>query len=249
MRFVFLIVIITAALYLLAQPAKVAGVQEGGHDAPAGAETRIPAANTEGATDGALSWGLTGERRPLYRLHHSDVIDISFTFSPEFDQTVTVLPDGSVWLKAVGSIRLEGKTLDEVRATVRDAYKEILRDPEVSISVKDFEKPYFVAAGEVGHPGKYSLRAETTLTEAVAIAGGFSPQAKHSQVVLFRQVSNQFAEARVFNIKRLLQERNLKEDVQLRPGDLVYVPQNRISKVRKYIPLPNLGMYVNPTQF
>src|SRR5258705_11245149 len=47
---------------------------------------------------------LTGVRHPLYRLHKSDVVEVKFTFSPEFDQTVTVRPDGYVALKGSGEI-------------------------------------------------------------------------------------------------------------------------------------------------
>jgi polysaccharide export outer membrane protein len=199
-----------------------------------------------GAADGATSLKLTGERRPLYRLRKSDSIQISFTFSPEFDQTLTVQPDGFVVLKGIGNLTAEGMTLPELSEAIRQAYSATLHDPEVTVTLKDFEKPFFLASGEVGHPGKYELRADTTVTEGITLAGGFTHQAKHSQVVLFRRVSDQFAEARVLNIKQLLKSRDLKEDMQLRPGDLVFVPQNRISKMEKYIPLPSLGMYYNP---
>jgi polysaccharide export outer membrane protein len=225
------------------------GAQEGRSDGAAGAATPAPIVeNTEGTGD-AMSLGLTGERRPLYRLCKSDVIQVSFTFSPEFDQIVTVQPDGYIVLKGAGSLFVEGATLGEASNAVRDAYSKMLHSPEVTLTLKEFEKPYFIAAGEVGHPGKYELRSETTVIEAVAIAGGFTPQAKHSQVVLFRRVSQQFAETRVLNIKQELRARKLDEDVQLRPGDLVYVPQNQISKVRRFIPIPSLGMYYNPSNF
>jgi polysaccharide export outer membrane protein len=234
----------TAAFFLAQQV--VAGPQESRPDAIAGAGTSEPAARNMGAADGALSLGLTGERRPLYRLRHTDVIQISFTFSAEFDQTVTIQPDGFVSLKGAGNIFVANMTLAEAGDAIRTAYSATLHDPEVSVTLKDFEKPYFMASGEVGHPGKYELRSDTTVTEGIAIAGGFTHQAKHSQVVLFRRVSDQFAEARILNIKQFLTTRNLSEDMQLRPGDLVFVPQNRISKMQKYIPIPNLGMYYNP---
>ena len=67
-------------------------------------------------------------------------------------------------------------------------YGAFLHDPEVSIILKDFEKPFFLAGGQVARPGKYELRSPTTVAEAVAIAGGFTEQAKHSQVVLFRKL-------------------------------------------------------------
>src|SRR5262245_32194727 len=69
---------------------------------------------------------LTGERRPLYRLRKSDVIEIRFTFSPEFDQNVTVLPDGSVSCKSVGNLPAEGLTLAELHDAIAKAYEPSL---------------------------------------------------------------------------------------------------------------------------
>ncbi len=244
MRPAVLIVIMTAA-FVLAQQV-VVGTQSGRPDAVTGAETPAPAATNMGAADGAMSLGLTGERRPLYRVRKSDTLQVTFTFSPEFDQTVTVQPDGFIGLKGAGNLLVEGRTLPEICDLFRRAYAEKLHEPEVSVTLKDFEKPYFLVSGEVGHPGKYELRGDTTVTEAIAMAAGFTQQAKHSQVVLFRRISDQFAEAQVLNIKELLLTRDLSEDVRLRPGDLVYVPQNRISKMQKFIPIPNLGLYYNP---
>ena len=83
----------------------------------------------------------------------------------------------------------------------------------------------------------------------MAIAGGLNGQAKHSQVVVFRRVTNELVETHVLNLKRMLNSRNVAEDIHLRPGDLVYVPQNTISKIRRYLPSPNLSMYWNPSQF
>ena len=143
----------------------------------------------------------------------------------------------------------EGLTVAELRNAVRQAYATTLHDPEVTIALKDFEKPYFIATGAVAHPGKYELRGDATVTEGVALAGGFTEQAKHSEVVLFRRISEERTEARVLNVKQMLNSRNLAEDFHLRAGDLLYVPQNRISKIRRYLPTSSLSTYVNPTQF
>ncbi len=247
MRPFFLTAVIATAL-MVAQSVAF-GAQEERPDAVAGAETSAPNGQNTGAAGGVMSLELTGERHPLYRLCKSDVILISFSFSPEFDQSVIVQPDGYIALKAAGIVLVEGMTLAEAGNVIRQAYANVLHDAEVSVTLKEFDKPSFIVAGEVGHPGKYELRVETTVTEAVAIAGGFTQQARHSQVVLFRRVSSQFAETRVLNIKQVLRARKLDEDVRLRPGDLVFVPQSRISKVRKFIPVPSLGMYYNPTNF
>ena len=192
---------------------------------------------------------LTGVRRPQYRLRKSDVVEIRFTLSPEFDQVVTIMPDGFIALKNVGDLSAEGLTLAELRESARSAYSTLLRDPEVSVLLKDFEKPFFIAGGQIGRPGKYELRSPTTVTEAVAIAGGFTEAAKHSQVVLFRKVSDGVVEARVLNLKSMLASRNLEEDVELQPGDMLYVPQNRISKIKKFLPVASLSTFFTPAQF
>ena len=190
------------------------------------------------------------ERNPRYQLRKGDTFDLDLPFSPEFNQTVAVQPDGYVTLKGVGSIFVEGQTVPELTETLKTAYAKILHDAVITIAPRDFEKPYFIAAGQVGRPGKYDLRSSITVTEAVAIAGGFNEKSKHSRVVLYRPTSGGY-EAKVLNVKKLLATRNLSEDLQVQPGDLVYVPQNSFSKIRPFIPTPNAGVgaYYNPVPF
>jgi polysaccharide export outer membrane protein len=215
----------------------------------AGAGSTGMAAAKPGEADGLGNPQLGGERRPLYRLNRSDVVTLSFTLSPEFDQTLTIQPDGYVAVKDAGLVAAQGLTLEEFRLAVRRAYTGYLHDPQVAVALKEFEHPYFVAGGEVGRPGKYELRAETTVLEAVEIAGGFTHEAKHSQVLLFRRVHDDLVEARVFNLKSMLKERSLGEAPPLRPGDLIFVPQNSISKIERFLSKPSLSMYVSSTQF
>jgi polysaccharide biosynthesis/export protein len=202
-----------------------------------------------GEADGVGNLQLGGVRRPFYRLNRSDVVQLSFTLSPEFNQTLRVQPDGYVSPKDAGQVFALGLTLEEFKAAVEKAYAGYLHDPQVAVSLQDFEHPYFVAGGEVGHPGKYELRTETSLIEAVQIAGGFTHEAKHSQVVLFRHVNDDLVEARVFNLKAMMREKRLAEVPNLRPGDMVFVPQNYISKMDRFLTKPSLSMYVSSAQF
>lgn len=242
---------ICAALVLgaVAQTNSVAAVAQEQATQAAKAGDGAAGPTKSGIADGASSPDEMGNRRPLYRLQRSDTIEIKFTFAPEFDQTVSVQPDGFITLMGLEELYAQGVTVAELRNAVRQAYADTLHDPEVTITLKDFEKPYFVASGAVGHPGKYELRGDATVTEGVAMAGGFTEQAKHSEVVLFRKISDERTEARVLNIKQMLKSRNLAEDFRLRPGDLVYVPQNRISKIRRYLPTSSISTYMNPNQF
>ena len=175
-------------------------------------------------------------------------MDVNFTFSPDFNQTLTVLPDGFVALKGAGTLLAEGLTVPEMQSAIAKAYRGFLHEPEVTVILKEFDKPYFLASGEVARPGKYELRGDLTVNEAVAIAGGFTQQARHSQVVVFRRISAYVAESHVVDLKKMLNSRDLHEDMHLEPGDFIYVPQSRISKIRKFVPTSSMSWYMNPMQ-
>ena len=199
--------------------------------------------------DGLGDPSFGGERHPLYRLTKSDIVDLNFTFSPDYNQSLTVQPDGFVVLKGEGAILAEGLTLPELQRAVADKYNGVLRQPEMTLTLKDFDKPYFLASGEVTKPGKYELRGDVTVNEAIAIAGGFTQQARHSQVILFRRVSAGVAETHVLDLKKMLDAHDMREDLHLRPGDFVFVPQSRITKIRRFVPTNSMSWYMNPLQF
>jgi polysaccharide export outer membrane protein len=184
------------------------------------------------------------QRDARYRMEPSDTFDINFDLSPEFNQQgVTVQPDGFVTLHGVGDVKVQGQTVPELTETLRTAYGKILNNPNISVVLKDFQKPYFIADGQVARPGKYELRADTTLTEAVAMAGGFLDSAKHSQVVLFRRVDDNWSSAELIDVKKMQAQRNLREDPFLHPGDMLFVPKNRLSKVKAFLPNANIGAF------
>ena len=185
-------------------------------------------------------------RNRRYQLHSADVLTLEFPFTPEFNQTVTVQPDGYVTPRGIDNMHVQGLTVPEVTNTLRTAYSKILHDPVINVELKDFEKPFFIVGGEVGHPGKFDLREDTTASEAVAIAGGFRESAKHSQVLLFHRVPGGWAQVKKLNIKKMMKEGNLDEDAYLRPGDFLYVPKNTMSKIAKFIPTSSMGVYSNP---
>jgi polysaccharide export outer membrane protein len=209
-------------------------------------QQQIAATNSASAatsSDAALRPELQ-QRNPRYQLRPADVLELQFEFSPEFNQTVSVQPDGYISLRGVGDVHVAGETVPELTVTLQRQYGKFLHDPVIAVVLKEFEKPYFIANGMVGHPGKYELRGDTTVVEAIAMAGGFTEASKHSQVVLYRRVSHEWLEAKLLDVKSMLNNKNLREDIHLQPGDMIYVPQNRISKIRRYI--PSTGLSVAP---
>ena len=202
------------------------------------AVSNTPPAKSTGGSEGFQT------RTPRYKIAPGDSFDLNFELSPEFNQpAVTVQPDGYITLRGVGDIKVKGLTVPELTQKIRASYGKILNEPVVSVILKDFEKPYFVADGQVSKPGKYDLRGSVTLTQAVAMAGGFTDSAKHSQVLLFRRVSDQWTEAKIFNLKQMEKTGNLKEDPLLHPGDMLFVPKNMLSKIDRYIPTSSVGTF------
>lgn len=216
----------------------------------AGSGPTPPAAapSNQGATTARHAIGFQ-DPYPRYQLMAGDTMDLVFEFSPEFNQTVNVQPDGFISLRGVGDMHVSSKTVPQLIAALQTAYGKILSDPAISVVLKDYERPYFIATGQVGHPGKFVLHGETTVTEGVALAGGFTEKSKHSNVVLFRRVSSQWTEARVLNVKEMLKAKNLSEDLILRPGDMIYVPQNAMSKIARFIPTAQMSTYISPQSF
>lgn len=175
------------------------------------------------------------QRNPRYRVMRDDVLSLVFPLSPELNEKVTIQPDGYISLQNAGSLYVQGMTVPELVEALKKAYANILHDPIIDVDLTDFQKPFFVALGQVGKPGQYDLRYDMTVTEAIGVAGGFTVGAK-AQVFLYHRVSNEWAEVKQLNIKDILHGKNVNEDAHLMPGDMIFVPEKFITKFRKYVP-------------
>lgn len=188
------------------------------------------------------------DRDPRYRLQPTDVLEVHYRYTPEFDQTVAVQPDGHVSLQIVGDVKVQGLTVEEAKAEILAKAALRLREPEITLVLKEFEKPYFVVGGEVTNPGRFEMRGQLTALQAVAMAGGFKTlSAKHSQVILFRRVGPDLAKTELLDLKRVMDPSAPSEPLaDLHSGDLLIVPQNRVSKIERFIKWSNIGFYVAP---
>jgi polysaccharide export outer membrane protein len=181
-----------------------------------------------------------------YHLHTSDSMDVKFPYSPEFDQSVTVQPDGRVRLREIQAIVAAGLTPSELEEKVSYAYAGILNKPSVSIVLRDFQKPSFFASGEVGKPGRYDLREDVSLLQAIAEAGGMiNERAKKKQVILFRPQHDGTYESQSYDMAALLKSHEA-EAIPILPGDVIYVPQNFMSKIQKFLPTASMGASMTP---
>jgi polysaccharide biosynthesis/export protein len=188
------------------------------------------------------------DRDARYRLQPNDVIETNYRYTPEFNQEVKVQPDGFVNLQLIGDLKVAGMTVEEARKAIAEKAGERLRDPELQLVLKEFELPHFVVGGEVGNPGKFEMHGEVTAIQAIAMAGGLKESSKHSQVLLLRRVSPDLAETKLLNLKKMMDAGDRQEDVALRPGDILVVPKNRLSKIERVMKWANVGIFWNPVQ-
>jgi len=181
-----------------------------------------------------------------YVLHPGDVLDVQYRYTPEFNQTLIVQPDGYVSLEIGGDVKVAGRNLEQVRTLILSKARTRLAAPELTIVLKEFQKPYVVVSGEVAQPGKFELRETLTAIQAVMLAGGFKDTAKSSQIIVFRKLNAETAEVKTLNFKSLKRTGDLENDLTLEPGDMILVPRNRISKIERYVRLASLAAFLNP---
>ncbi len=181
-----------------------------------------------------------------YLLRPGDTVSVSYRFTPEFDDTETIAPDGRLALKNLGEIVAAGASGLELQARILDASRRQLIDPEVTVSLKDFERPQVVVAGDVRAPLKFDLRRPTTALQAILLAGGPNGDSALGHVYVFRRHDADTAETIVLNLKHMKTADRAAHDLLLQPDDMVLVRQDALSTVERYVKLVNLGVYFNP---
>lgn len=189
---------------------------------------------------------LTTVTEERYRLQPGDVLEVQYRYSPEYNQTVTVQPDGYVSLEIGGDLKVAGLTIEQTRQAILRRASARLREPVATIVLKEFQRPYFVVAGEVAQPGKIEMRERVTAIQAIMLAGGMKETARSSQVVVFRKINSDMAEVKLLNLKSIRRTSDLENDLTLQPGDMVYVPRDKISKIERFMRVASVAAFMAP---
>jgi polysaccharide biosynthesis/export protein len=191
----------------------------------------------------------TLRERPRYLLRPGDTLRLEYRLTPEFNQSVTVQPDGYIDINVGGEIQVAGLNVTQAHDLILSKETYRLKDPELTLSLEEFTRPYVVVAGEVSKPGQIEIRDQMTALSAIMMAGGFSNGAKSGQVLVFRKYNDSLAEVRKLNLTHVTKTAQLEHDMALQPGDIVYVPHDRVSRIQHYMSLSSLGFYASPTDF
>lgn len=150
--------------------------------------------------------------QPAYILGPGDKVRVTVYDEPDLSGELDVSDQGTVSLPLIGSINVSGKSLDDVQSEITDKYEEkYLIDPQVSVDVLNY-RPFFIL-GEVRAPGSYQYMAGMTVLNAIALAGGYTPRARKSQIKITRDnVSPDFRDL-------------VGEDEPVMPGDVLTVAE------------------------
>lgn len=200
---------------------------------------------------------LTGSRRPLdanasmnqqYRLQVGDVVAVTFRYTPEFSEDVTVGPDGFATFRAAGELKVLGMTLPDLQALVTTDAASRLVHPEIALTLKEFDRPHVYVAGEVNAPGRQDLRRPTTALQAILMCGGPKDDAALGRVLLFRKLDSERAEVHVLQLAHYGRRSREENDMVLQPDDMILVRHDLPSRIERIVKLTNFGLYLNPLQ-
>jgi polysaccharide export outer membrane protein len=136
---------------------------------------------------------------------------------------VTVRPDGRITLPLLNEVSAAGLTLEQLRQNIKAAAEKFVDDPSVTVDVKAINSRKVFITGEVGKPGPYALMGPTTVMQLLAMAGGVNEYAKADNISILRTENGKQVSMR-FNYKDVLNRKNLKQNIELKPGDTVVVP-------------------------
>jgi len=162
-----------------------------------------------------------------YVIGDDDVLAINVWKDQELTRAVTVRSDGKISLPLVGDMPAAGRTPAQLEQDLKAALVGYITDPQVTVIVQEIKSRNFNVLGQVIKPGSYPLITDTTVVDAIALAGGFKDFAKKKAIYIIRQGANG-AESRLpFNYEDFIKGKKGKHasrDIQLKPHDTIVVP-------------------------
>ena len=184
----------------------------------------------ESNPQGFAAWS---DAPPRYRFGPGDKIKVQFLLTPEMGEETAVAPDGTIGLRAAGHLPAAGQTAEELEGAIATASRAVLTHPIVTVSLDDPAASAVYVGGQVRRPGAYPIAGRRGALESILLAGGFENEARVDEVVLIRRSPTDRPMLRTLNLKDFLQTG--AGEVPLFPGDIVFVPRNRISEVDLWV--------------
>lgn len=154
-------------------------------------------------------------------IHPGDQLSVQVFGDQTLTQTVMVLSDGTVDYPLIGKVPVAGRTPDQAAAVLANHLHAYVRHPVVTISITQLAQPNVLVLGAVKNPGKYQLRSDGKVSDAIAAAGGLGdtngglPEAR---------IADANGTVTKVSLQRLMRGGETNLDQTLGEGSVVYVP-------------------------
>lgn len=158
-----------------------------------------------------------------YAIGPSDVLVITFWREKDLSAEVMVRPDGRISLPLLNDVVAAGLTPDQLRESLMKQAQRFVEDTNVTVMVKAINSRWVYITGQVSKPGPYPLAGPTTVLQLIAMAGGLLEYADDKNIVVMRNENGKPSNFR-FNYKDVVRQKNLKQNILLKPGDTLVVP-------------------------
>ncbi len=161
-----------------------------------------------------------------YQLGSGDLLDVTVFEAKDLSCTTRVSSRGSVTLPLLGHVAIKGLTVREAEEQIERLYADrYIKNPHVSLFVKERFNQRVTLAGKVRKPGTYDFVSTQRLLDALALAGGFTDEA--GQTVQIRRQGSNGKDRQVFliNIEKMIDEGSTDLNIPIQGGDVIFVPE------------------------
>jgi polysaccharide export outer membrane protein len=161
-----------------------------------------------------------------YIVGPGDALSIIVWRNPELSSSVPVRPDGKVSTPLVDELVAQGKTTTEIARDVEAALSKLVRDPVVTVIVTGFVGPYseqIRVVGEAAKPQALPYKQKMTLLDVMIAVGGLTDFADGNAASITRTAAG--GERLSVRIKDLVKRGDISANVEMRPGDILIIPQ------------------------
>jgi len=209
---------------VLARPfVTVAAVMMIGNAAALGAQGQQPSSPAAPAPQVVATDSAGVIPPPDYIIGPEDQLSIVFYQDKDMTADVIVRPDGKISLPLLNDVQASGLTPDQLRQRIIGDAKRLIQDPKPTVVVRQINSRKVFITGAVEHPGNFPLMGPTTVLQLIALAGGIKEYADAKKILIIRNEGGR-AETFNFNYKDVVSQKNMAQNILLRPGDTVVVP-------------------------